>query len=62
MNAWDNSRHWPTCYKSQDDSRLPSGPLLDGEENSPRTLFCAGLLFGLLVIGPALCDLWSVMR
>ncbi len=62
MNAFDHSRCWPVAYHEQRNADLPDGPLIDEEPvDSPRVMFFVGILVGLLVIGPALCDLWSVI-
>jgi hypothetical protein len=57
---WNNSRHWPTCHKSQADAGLPAGPLDDAPVTN-RHRFLFGLLMGLLVVGPALADLWEAL-
>ena len=60
--TWNNSRHWPTCHKSQDEAGIPSGPFQERPEPMTRWQnFCFGVLMGLLLIGPALADLWSVL-
>ncbi len=61
---WNNTHHWPTCHKSQADAGLPEGPIVDQPDAAPITRwqrFCFGALIGLLIIGPALIDLWSAL-
>lgn len=58
--TWNNSHHWPTCHTSQSDAGLPSGPIQDQPVPMTRWQhFCAGVLVGLLLVGPALEDLWA---
>ena len=62
--TWNNSRHWPTCHKSQDEAGIPGGPL---EERAPAPLtnlqrFCFGMALGLLMVGPALVDLLETLQ
>ncbi len=57
--SWDNDRHWPACYRSQAEARLPAGELHAPQESVTATRwqwFCFGLLFGLLILGPAVAD------
>lgn len=58
-HAWDNDHHWPACYRSQADAGLPAGELHalpEGATATRRQWFCFGLLFGLLILGPAVAD------
>ena len=59
--TWTNSHHWPTCHKSQADAGLPDGPLGDDAPVTRWQRFCFGALIGLLIIGPALADLWGAL-
>lgn len=60
--TWTNTHHWPTCHKSQRDAGLPEGPL--AEQPAPITRWqhlCFGVVVGLLIVGPALADLWGAL-
>ncbi len=60
--TWTNSHHWPTCHKSQADAGLPDGPLT--EQPAPITRWqhlCFGVVVGLLIVGPAIADLWGAL-
>lgn len=60
--TWTNAGHWPTCHKSQADAGLPDGPLT--EQPAPITRWqhlCFGVIVGLLIVGPALADLWGAL-
>lgn len=63
--TWTNTGHWPTCHKSQADAGLPGGPLTTSRhDDAPMTRwqhFCFGVLVGLLLIGPALADVWEAL-
>lgn len=59
--SWTNSHHWPTCYTTQADAGLPDGPFVEEAPATRWQHFCLGALIGLLVIGPALADLWSAL-
>ncbi len=59
--TWTNPGHWPTCYSSQADAGLPDGPLDDATPVTNRHRFLFGVLMGLLVVGPALADLWAAL-
>ena len=52
-NAWENSRHWPACYRSQDDAGLPDG---DIDEVRGEHWFWFSALFILIVIAPAIVE------
>ena len=60
-SAWDNSRHWPVCHRSQHDAGLPDGPLDHPEPITNRQRLYFGVLIGLLIVGPALLDLWGAL-
>lgn len=57
-NAWNNSRHWPVCYRTQREAELPSGPIDDGDDHSKdwQDWLAIGVAIGLLC-GLALIDL-----
>ena len=60
--TWTNTHHWPTCHKSQRDAGLPDGPLTEQPApitNRQRLYF--GVLIGLLIVGPALIDVWGAL-
>ena len=57
--TWTHDHHWPACYRSQADAGLPAGELLPQAQSGAATRwqwFCFGLLFGLLILGPAVAD------
>ena len=60
-SAWDNSRHWPVAHRSQHDAGLPDGPLDHPEPITNRQRLYFGVLIGLLIVGPALLDLWGAL-
>ena len=53
-NAWDNSRHWPVCHRTQRDAELPDGGFND--EVRGEHWFWFGALFVLIVVAPALVE------
>lgn len=60
-SSWDNSRHWPVSHRCQHDAGLPDGPIVDAAPVTNRHRFLFGMLMGVLVFGPGLADLWSVL-
>ena len=54
-NAWENSRHWPVSYRSQDEAGLPDGDLRDDEVRGEHW-FWFSALFILIVIAPAIVE------
>lgn len=56
-SAWENSRHWPVSYRSQDEAGLPDGDLRDEVRGEHWFWFSA--LFILIVIAPAIVE-WIV--
>lgn len=60
-NAWDNSRHWPVCHRTQRDAELPVGPIdTDDHSKDHLDLFAIGWSIGLLC-GLALGEFWSTL-
>lgn len=59
-DAWRTAPCWPVCYRSQASAGLPEGPLIERPAvASPWRHLCFGFLIGLLLVGPALADLWE---
>lgn len=59
--TWNNSHHWPIAHRTQHAAGLPEGPIVDNAPVTRWQRFCFGALIGLLITGPALVDLWSVL-